>query len=70
MYITTCSDDMMHDDEEVEDYGGHRLGGRNIAPFNETVPGENVIQENVADAGNCLTHMFNFSCSLLCFTMQ
>ena len=61
---TTYSNDMMYDDEEVEDYGGHRLGGRNIVAHDEAVPGENVIQENVADAGNCISDMFHFSCSL------
>ena len=41
---------MMHN-EGVEDYGGHRLGGRSTIPFREAVPAENVPRENVADAG-------------------
>ena len=40
----------MHD-EEVEDYGGYRLGGRSNAALSEAVPARNVPQENVADAG-------------------
>ena len=41
---------MMHD-EEVEEYGGHRLGGRSNAPLSEAVPAGSVPQGNVADAG-------------------
>ena len=48
--ITTYSYDMMHD-EVVEEYGGHRLGGRSTVPFSEAIPAGNVHQENVADAG-------------------
>ena len=49
--MTTYSDDMNHNDE-IEDYGGYRLGGRSTAPLNEAIPVENVVQESVADAGN------------------
>lgn len=38
--------------EEIEDYGGHRLGGRSTAPFAAAASVENVVQENVANAGN------------------
>ena len=59
--ITSCSHDMMHD-EEVEEYGGHRLGGRSTVPFSEAVPAENVSQQNVADAGTQLSDVFFTSC--------
>lgn len=48
--ITTYSYDMVHD-EEAEEYGGHRLGGRSNASLSEAVPAGSVRQENVADAG-------------------
>jgi len=51
MFVTaTYSFDMMHD-EEAEDYGGHRLGGRNTVASYGTVSQDNAPQGNVADAG-------------------
>ena len=41
----------MNHNDEIEDYGGYRLGGRSTAPLNEAIS-ENVVQESVADAGN------------------
>ena len=55
MYVTaTYSFDMMHD-EEAEDYGGHRLGGRSTVASYETVSRDNAPQGNVADAGTPMT---------------